>query len=196
MNEQWFEAIERCRDAKGRQARNEAERALHALAMKVGVRALSRFREIPEDEKCELVGDTFVRLIQSYPNESWSLALFLSILTNVARDVVKKLDHRMRRDAVREAPSSDDEPSQWNAIASPSDEFAKVERQREARAMMTRVRPLLSQRDLAWLELVLLGTTHNEIAEQHQVAKAVVDKAMQRAWEKVRAAATPAEDER
>ncbi|MFO0560259.1 MAG: hypothetical protein U0269_19740 [Polyangiales bacterium] len=196
MNEQWTQAIERWRDAKGRQARIEAERALFAIATKTGLRAMARFREIPEDERRELVGDAFARLLQGYPNENWSLALFLSVLTNAARDVVKKLDHRMRRDAVRESSSTDDAPSEYNALAAPNDEFAEVERRREARAMMSRIRPLLSQRDLAWLELVLLGSTHQEIAEQHQVAKAVVDKAMQRAWEKARAAVTRAEGER
>lgn len=188
MNEQWYQAIERWRDAQGRQARIEAERALHALAMQVGFRALSRFREIPDDERRELVGDAFLGLIDKYPNETWSLALFLTVLTNKARDVVKKLDHRMRRDAVRESQTTDEGQSEWNGIASPGDDFAAVEQRREARSAMERIRPLLSQRDLAWLELVLLGTTHQEIAEQHKVDKAVVDKAMQRAWEKARAA--------
>jgi DNA-directed RNA polymerase specialized sigma24 family protein len=188
MNEQWNQVIERWRDAQGRQARIEAERAMFALAMQVGMRALSRFREIPDDEKRELVGDAFLGLIAQYPNESWSQALFIAVLTNRARDVVKKLDHRMRRDAVRESQTTDEGQSEWDSIASRSDDFAVIEQRREARSVMDRIRPLLSQRDLAWFELVLLDTTHQEIAEQYKVAKAVVDKAMQRAWEKARAA--------
>lgn len=208
MNEQWNHAIEQWRDAQRRQAKSEAERALlqrakseaerklFALAMQSGLRALKRFGEIPEDEKRELIGDAFIRLLHSYPDESWSLALFFSVLVNAARDVVKKLDHRMRRDAVRESHSTDECPSEYSAIASDDDDFAETEQRQEARAIMNLIRPLLTQRDMAWLELVLLGYTHQEIAEQHQVPKSVVDKAMQRTWEKVRAAVRKLEDDR
>ncbi|MDP3277929.1 MAG: hypothetical protein Q8Q09_22280 [Deltaproteobacteria bacterium] len=186
MNDQWAQAIERWREAQGRAARIDAERALLALALRSGFRALARFREIPEDERRELVHDAFVRLLQSYPEDSWSLALFVSVLTRLAIDTVKSSAHKTRRDAVRERSADLDEgPSGWDALSSEGD-HASAERRIDAHALMKHVRPLLSARDLSWLELVLTGSTHQEIAEQQRVAKALVDKAMQRAWEKIR----------
>jgi DNA-directed RNA polymerase specialized sigma24 family protein len=188
MNDQWVQAIDRWRAANGQHARSAAERTLLELAMQSGLRTLRRFREIPEDERRELVHDAFVRLLHSYPEESWSHALFLSVLTRLAIDTVRSAAHKTRRDAVRErSADSDEDRSGWDALSSDGD-HAGAERRIDARAVMTHVRPLLSERDLSWLKLVLTGSTHQEIADQHRVAKAVVDKAMQRAWEKIRVA--------
>lgn len=190
MNEQWEAAFDRLRRAEGRSARIEAERALHALATESGERVLARFREIPPDERLELVQDAFVRLLDKYSDEAWSFALFVTVLRNIALDVVKSRSHQTRRDAVRDAPSRDDEPAAAaiDALASRVDEAGHVANVISAQQIMLHVRSLLSARDLTWLELVLTDVTHQEIADSYRVPKATVDKAMQRAWEKIRVA--------
>lgn len=189
MNEQWEAAFDQLRRVEGRAARVEAERALNAIAVASGERVLAKFREIPTDERAELVQDAFLRMLQSYRDETWSFALFVTVLRRIALDVVKSRSHQTRRDAVRDAPSRDDErPASLDALPSPVDQAEKLANVVDAQQIMSHVRTMLSQRDLAWLELVLIETTHQEIADSYRVPKATVDKAMQRAWEKIRAA--------
>jgi DNA-directed RNA polymerase specialized sigma24 family protein len=111
------------------------------------------------------------------------------VLRRIALDVVKSRSHQTRRDAVRDAAHRDDERAAvLDALPSQANNAEQIARAVDAQQIMIHVRDLLSPRDLTWLELVLIETTHQEIADSYRVPKATVDKAMQRAWEKIKVA--------
>jgi RNA polymerase sigma factor (sigma-70 family) len=186
MRERWDLAFERMRAAADRTTRGEAERAFFAVARELGRKMLRRFREIPDDEREELVQDAFVRLLDHRPAAEGSMPWFVTVVRRLALDVVRSKGHAQRRDAARDDAEGDGVPLDHrpdrDSIASEDAVAARM----DARTLLGRLSPRLSPRDRAWLEQVLLGSTHQEIADTHGVSKATVDKAMQRTWEKVR----------